>query len=416
MLATENGIEPSTPSESARNAPDAGDDIATDRPKLLFVINEGHFFMWSQGVAAKHAQDAGFEIHVAAPDDHVWAATGYSNDDMREHGFHFHALPLSRRGVNPLEDLRTLFQVYRLMRRLRPSLVHVITIKAILYGGLSARLMGVPTVATVAGLGHLFTSTQLSMRLLRSLVLRFYKLTIGHRRSRIICLNPADEAQMIDGGVITSDRMHRVGGAGVDLIRFQPRPKPSGDADGAPVAILPARLIWEKGVDDFVEAARLLRQRGVAVRFALVGDTHPSNPRAVPEESLRAWHEESLVEWWGRREDMDMVMAEADMVCLPSRYGEGLPTVLAEAAASARPCIASDIPGCREAVVPGETGLLVPPGDVARLADAIESLALDPARRADYGAAGRRLAEARFSDAAVARDHLTIYRAVLAQA
>jgi glycosyltransferase involved in cell wall biosynthesis len=199
-------------------------------------------------------------------------------------------------------------------------------------------------------------------------------------------------------------------GAGVELDRFRPRP----EAPGVPLALLAARLIWDKGVAEFVEAARIARRRGAEVRFALVGDTHPSNPRAVPEAQLRAWAAEGAVEWWGRRDDMDDVIAAAAIVCLPSTYGEGVPKVLLEALAAGRAVVATDIAGCRELIVDDENGLLVPPGDPEALAAAVIALAGDPARRARLGAAGRRLAEARLGVEAIARATLVVYRDALA--
>jgi glycosyltransferase involved in cell wall biosynthesis len=162
-------------------------------------------------------------------------------------------------------------------------------------------------------------------------------------------------------------------GAGVDLARFQPRPIPVG----SPVVVLPARMIWDKGIGEFVAAARLVKERGHDLRFVLVGGTHESNPRAVPIHQLQAWVEEGLVEWWGRRDDMEAVYEMATVVCLPTTYGEGVPKVLLEAMAAGRPVVASDVAGCREVVEGGVTGVLVPPGDVSALATTILRVATE---------------------------------------
>ena len=174
-------------------------------------------------------------------------------------------------------------------------------------------------------------------------------------------------------------------GSGVDLEMFKPAP----EAAGEPVVILPSRLIWEKGIQEFADAARQLREEGIAARFALIGNTHPSNPRAVPEETLRRWADGGIVEWWGRREDMPEVMAQSHIVCLPSKYGEGVPKVLLEAAAAGRAIVATDTPGCREVVEDGVEGLLVPPGESAALATALRRLIGQPDERKAMGAAGR---------------------------
>ena len=206
-------------------------------------------------------------------------------------------------------------------------------------------------------------------------------------------------------------RVALIRGSGVSLESYRATVQPDGvDA----LVILPARLIWEKGVGEFVSAARALKERGVAARSALVGDTRASNPRAVPEAQLREWAAEGVVEWWGRREDMAAVFARSHIVCLPSTYGEGVPKVLLEAAASARPIVASDIPGCREVVRTGENGLLVRPGDAVHLEQALETLIADPAMRGRMGRRSREIAEDHFSIDDIAAQTLEVYTDLIA--
>jgi glycosyltransferase involved in cell wall biosynthesis len=195
-------------------------------------------------------------------------------------------------------------------------------------------------------------------------------------------------------------------GSGVDLALFHPAPEPQGD----PVVILPSRLIWEKGIQEFVDAARQLRERGGQGRFVIVGNTHPSNPRAVPEAVLEAWVREGVIEWWGRREDMPEVMRQCHIVCLPSKYGEGVPKVLLEAAAAGRPVVTTNTPGCREVVEDGMEGLLVPPGDAPALAEALQRLIETPTERHAMGRLARSKAEAQFAIGAVVQATLAIYR------
>jgi glycosyltransferase involved in cell wall biosynthesis len=382
------------------------------RPILLFVVNETYFFVSHRLPVAEAARAAGYEVHVAAPDDHVWAPEDFSIQRLIDAGFVYHRIPLSRRGTNPLQELRTLVAIFALLRRLRPTLVHLLTVKPTLYGGLSARLLGIPAVATVTGLGHAFSGTGWRLRLLRRLLLTVYRLSLGHRRARVIFQNPDDRATLVDGGVVVASQAALVRGSGVDLTQFRPRPEP---ADGPPLAVMAARLIWEKGVDDFAAAARLLRHRGTAVRCVLVGRTHPDNPRAVPESMLRSWQTEGVLEWWGRREDMAAVYAQAAMVVLPSRYGEGIPKVLIEAAAAGRAIIATDIPGCRDIARNTENGVLVPPGDPAALAAAIAQLAGDPELRRRLGTTGRAIALDGFSDREVAQRTVEVYRELTSQ-
>ena len=174
------------------------------------------------------------------------------------------------------------------------------------------------------------------------------------------------------------------------------------------MVVLAARLLWDKGVGEFVQAAQILQQRGLHARFVLVGDTYDGNPSTVPREQLQAWHRAGMVEWWGWRDDMAQVFAAAHIVCLPS-YREGLPKSLIEAAACARPVVTTDVPGCRDAIVPGETGLLVPVREAEALAAALEDLIVHPERRRKMGAAARKFAR-RFSVEQVVADTLAVYR------
>ena len=366
----------------------------TKKPILLFVVNEAYFFVSHRLPIALEAQRQGYDVHIAAPADNVWAPEDYSVDELTKLGLTFHEIPISRRGTHLLQELRTFLALLRLYRRLGPDIVHHLTIKPNLYGGLAARLAGVPSVVyAITGLGQMFVATQGPLRMLRPIVLSLMRVAFGHGNARVIVQNTSDRAFLVDNGVVDMDATVLIQGSGVDLALFHPTPEPEGD----PVVILPSRLIWEKGIQEFVDAARLLKNEGVVARFALVGNTHPSNPRAVPDETLRRWAEEGSVEWWGRREDMPRVMEECHIVCLPSKYGEGVPKVLLEAAAAGRPVVATDTPGCREVIDNGVEGLLVPAADSAALARALERLIEAPLERETMGTTARTKAERGFA-------------------
>jgi len=308
--------------------------------------------------------------------------------------------------MKPFQELRTFLALLGLYRRLRPDIVHHLTVKPNLYGGLAARLVGVPSVVyAITGLGQMFVAGQGVLRAVRPFVLMLMRLAFGHRNARVIVQNKSDRDFLVENGVAALGDTVLIQGSGVDLDLFHPRLEPDGD----PVIILPSRLIWEKGIQEFVDAARLLQAEGVAARFVIVGNTHPSNPRAVPEDALRGWAERGIVEWWGRREDMAQVMAESHIVCLPSKYGEGVPKVLLEAAAAGRPVVATDTAGCREVVQDGVEGLLVPPADSHALAVALRQLLAAPDVRAAMGVAARTKAEAAYGIEAVVCATLEIY-------
>jgi glycosyltransferase involved in cell wall biosynthesis len=194
----------------------------------------------------------------------------------------------------------------------------------------------------------------------------------------------------------------------VNIQKFSPRP----ELKGIPLVILPARLLWDKGVKEFVAAARLLRTAGLRARFALVGDNDDGNPASVNVHQLQAWEKEGVIEWWGWKEDMEDVYAQASIVCLPS-YREGLPKTLIEAAACGRPIVASDVPGSREVVRPGENGLLVPPRDVSSLAEAMRTLIGNPDMRYRMGNRSRKIAEEEFSTSLIIPQTLSIYHSCI---
>jgi glycosyltransferase involved in cell wall biosynthesis len=384
----------------------ASAEVGPSGKTLLLVINEAYFLLSHRREVVLAAQRAGYRVHVAAPSHHAWAPEAFKLEELEKIGCVVHVIPLSRRGMNPLTEARTFAALVSLYRRLRPDVVHHITIKPNLYGGLAARLTSVPAaVFAVAGLGELFTGKRLATRLARPFVARALRLALGHRNARVIVQNPEDRQRLIGDNLAAPDRIVIIRGSGVDLAQFRAQPEP----DGTPVVLMAARLIWDKGIAEFVEAARLLKRRGIAARCVLVGGTHPTNPRAVPATTLRGWAVEGVVEWWGFQTDMTKVLPQAHIVCLPSMYGEGVPKVLLEAAGCARAVVASDIPGCREAVAQGTTGLLVRPGDSEALADALATLLADPARRVAMGMSGRRLVEADFDERKVAAQTLAVY-------
>ena len=368
----------------------------------MFTVNDAGFFLSHRLPIAQAAAAAGYEVHVAT-------APGPAVERVRDQGLAHHAVPLSRRGLNPFAELRTLWSLARLYRRLRPELIHQVTSKPVLLGGLAARLAGAPAVVSaVSGLGYLFITRGWAAAALRGLIKLGYRLALRRPGARVIFQNPDDRRKFLDQGLIEAGADVLIKGSGVDTARFAPSPEP----DGEPLVVLPARMLRDKGVAEFVAAARALRAEGVQARFALAGDSDPGNPTAIPETQLRAWQDEGLVEWWGYRADMPEVLAQAHIVCLPS-YREGLPKSLIEAAACARPIVSCDVPGCREIARAGENALLVPPRDAEALAGALRELLGDPELRRRLGARGRALVEAEFSLERVIEQTLALYAALL---
>jgi glycosyltransferase involved in cell wall biosynthesis len=378
--------------------------------RLLFVVNESYFFMTHRLALAKAAQKAGYEVHVAAPADHVWAPDDFSVEEVRSAGFNFHVIPLSRRGKNPLQDLATLVALIRLFINLKPDILHLLTIKPIIYGGIAARITGLrAVVSTITGLGQVFIAKGFRASVLRWAVIKFYRLATDLRNARIIVQNSGDRETIITTGAANPERIRLIRGSGVALEVFNV----TTDSADSPLVILPSRLIWEKGVGTFADAARILKEQGVKARFALVGDTQPSNPRAVPAAVIDEWVDSGILEWWGRRTDMPEVYREASIVCLPSMYGEGVPKVLIEAAASGRAIVTVDNPGCIEIVDDGVNGLVVPANDPGALSVALKRLIQDVDERRTMGQRGREIVVSGFSEEKVITETLAVYNEAL---
>jgi glycosyltransferase involved in cell wall biosynthesis len=367
--------------------------------KLIFLVTEDWYFCSHRLPPARAALAAGFEVVVATRVNRHGPA-------IVAEGFRLMPIGLRRRSWNPLRELATVFEIARIYLRERPDVVHHVALKPTLYGTLAARIAGVPGVVNaLAGLGIVFSSRTRKARLLRQFVRAAFRILLATKRALLIVQNPEDAAQ-VSGAIVRADRVRLIRGSGVDIARFVPTPEPQG----TPTIVLASRMLWDKGVGEFVAAAKRLRSRGIGARFALIGDSDDENPTAIPESQLREWQESGIVEWRGHVVDMPAVFAGANVVCLPSAYGEGVPKVLLEAAACARAIVATDAPGCREIVRPGETGFLVPLRDAEALAAAIETLVGDPDLRARMGRNGRRLVEAEFSDTLVAEQTLAVYR------
>lgn len=375
--------------------------MASDRPRLLFVVTEDWYFHSHRLPLAQAALGAGFDVAVAT---RVNAHAAAIQDCGCE------VIPLQRlrrRSLNPFRELAAIAELADVYRRWHPDIVHHVAMKPVLYGSLAARLADVrSTVNALAGLGFVYSSRTPLARILRpaiGLALRFALNRVG---SVAIVQNDDDAAMLARIGLTRPGAVQVIRGSGVDLERF--RPRPAGD-HGPPIVMLASRMLWDKGVREFVEAATRLKADNVSARFVLVGGRDEENPTAIPADQLARWQQGGAVEWWGHREDMPEVLSQATIACLPS-YREGLPKVLLEAAACGKPTIATDVPGCRDVVERGATGLLVPPHDADALADAIRTLLTDADLRSRLGEAARRRAEAQFGLSAVQARTLDLYR------
>ncbi len=342
--------------------------------------------------------------------------TGYGPTIERA-GFPFYPLRIERGGTRPSDELKTVRDLVRAYRILRPDIVHHVTIKPVLYGSTAARALGIRGIVNaVTGLGYAFiprAHDDLPHRMLSRSLSLAYRVALDGPTTRVIFQNETDRSTFVERGFVRASRAVLIRGAGVDFSRFKETPLPEGD----PVALLPSRLLWDKGVGEFVEAATSLKARGLRARFVLLGRLDPANPAAIPRSRVEEWVKSGVVEWWGACEhgEMPEKLAQAHVVVLPS-YREGLPLALAEAAASGRACVTTDVPGCRDAILPGETGWLVPARDAPALATALAEALQNREELSRRGRNGATFAREELGLEMVIRKTHSIYAELLAPA
>jgi len=352
---------------------------------------------------AKAVADQGIEVVVAT-------RVNAHGEAIRRAGLKLVPIGINRGGLNPAADLLTLATLMRVYASERPDVVHHVALKPIIYGSVAARLVKVPYVVNAfAGLGEIFIDHEPRYGLLKRVIGTALKVALGPANVRVICQNPDDLDLLVRKRLAARNRSVVIRSSGVDTEKFCPgRP-----ADGDPIAILGARMLWTKGVGDFVEAARQLKSAGKQVRMVLVGEPDSLNPASVPRRQLEKWRNEGVIEWWGWRDDMAALLGRSAVAVLPS-YAEGVPKFLVEAASAGLPLVSYDVRGCREVVRNGENGILVRFKNSIGLAEAIASLLDDKAMRQRMGEVSRRIAVSEFSEEQVVQETMALYRSLLA--
>ncbi len=378
--------------------------------KIIFFANTEWYLYNFRLPLACYLRDQSHDVVMLSPPGPYLA-------HLQAAGFRTLTIPMQRRSLNPLRELAVMNDICRLYAEERPDLVHHFTIKCVVYGALVARLTRIPAcVNAVTGLGHVFTDHSRKNRLLRSPVRALLRLALGGVNSRLIVQNPDDQAVFEHASLIDPRHIRLIRGSGVDTERFRPDPERLRTTppylrrgSGSLNILLASRLLWEKGIGEYVAAARQLRQDGIAAEFWLAGDPDPGNPASITPEQLVEWRQEGHVSLLGHVDDMPALLAQTDMAVLPS-YREGVPRSLIEAAACGLPLIATDAPGCREIVQHGVNGLRVPPKDATALANAIRQLCQDPAARQRMGQASRAKVLAEFDERRVFEQTWAVYQ------
>jgi glycosyltransferase involved in cell wall biosynthesis len=377
--------------------------------KFMFFANTDWYLYNFRLSTALHLKKQGAEVVMLSP-------PGSFGARFAEQGIRWIKLPLmDRASLNPARELMTLRQMMRVLSDEQPDLLHNFTVKCAVYGALAARLTRVPAVVNaVAGMGYVFTSDAAMARALRPVVKVLMRGTLGAGNSRLILQNPDDAEAFIGAKLVPEGTIRLIRSSGVNTTRFAPT-SPMTDSPRPLRVVLAARLLWEKGVREFVEAAALLKARGCDMEFLLAGAPDPGNPRSVNQKQVDEWVGTGLVQWLGHVDDMPALLRSVDVMALPSYYREGVPKSLIEAAACGLALVTTNLPGCREVVNQhGVDGLHVEPRDAVSLADQLMKLDSDRVLLRRLGDTARRKALSDFDEQLVISRTLEVYDELLA--
>ncbi len=377
-------------------------------PKLLFFIAEDSTFYTHRLNLAKEALKAGYEVAIATRCKHYETI-------IADAGIHIFPLKKFRRGtIKPWQQLESLIEIHQIYKNFQPDIVHQVAMKPVVFGSIVARFNKIPKIINaLGGLGYIFTQSndtklpkKIKKYLLRRAVLKFFHWIFSIPNARLILQNTDDIHTLVSSGCIEKDKIALIRGAGVDI---QAYPAEAHLSQQSPIIIsCISRLLWDKGIGELVDAAKIMQTADVPTKVVVYGDPDPENPTSIPLATLQAWHDAKFIEWRGHCNNVAKAYAECHIAVLPS-YREGLPKTLLEAASSARPIVTTDVPGCREVVQDQENGLLVPAKNPVALAEALTVLCNDPALRERMGKAGRKRVEAHFSDSIIHQQTLALY-------
>ncbi|MEY3787270.1 MAG: hypothetical protein RIQ94_224 [Pseudomonadota bacterium] len=371
--------------------------------KILFFANTDWYLFNFRLALAKHLREQQVEVVMVSP-------FGPYGKKLEEEGFRWIAVQMDRRSLNPLTETKLIWRLICIYNVEKPDIAHHFTIKCVVYGGLAASYVGIRgVVSSVVGLGHIYTGNNLKVRVLRPIVNQLLRFVMNGVHRRLVLQNPDDCQIFLSAGLIDEDHLHLIKGSGVDTQRFQPDLKKSSIPQPNLNVVFAARLLWDKGLAELIEAIKLLNSQGIIATYLIAGETDRGNPASVPNEILTEWRNIPNVILLGHVAEMTEILVDAILMVLPS-FREGLPRSLIEAAAAGLPIVTTDVPGCREVVDHGVTGFLVPVRDSVALAEALAKLLKDPILAYNMGLAGRAKVLAEFDERIVFEKTLTVYR------
>ncbi len=351
--------------------------------KIVFLVSEDWYFCSHRLNLAIEAINSGFSVYLLA---------NINNERKLIEKCGIKIIPLKylkRSRINIFGEFISLLEIYIKINKIKPNILHSVALKPVIYGSLSTLFSNnVKNINALGGLGFIFSSGTFKARILRPIVLNLLKF-ICNRKNNILILQNLDDYKFVYNKLkINQKNISLIKGAGVDCNKFKERK----NNNKIPIILLASRMIWDKGIKEFYNAAKLIKKKGIKAKFILVGKPDQENPNSISLKQLNIWNNSGIIEWWGYRSDMVEVFKDVDIVVLPTFYGEGIPKVLIEGMACSKPIVATDMPGCRDLVIDGSNGILVKPKDFFDLAKALEKLILDPGLCKKMGAKGRALA------------------------
>jgi glycosyltransferase involved in cell wall biosynthesis len=373
--------------------------------KILFIVNSAKFFITHRLHLALAAKKEGFDVHIAAPIDKK------SKKYLLDFGFRLHEIYLEQYSLNIVKEIKCICSINILIANIKPELLHLITIKPIFYGSIFSSLLKVPCVIiSFTGLGHLHIALDFKTRMIRKIIYFFFKFIFNRSKLCVIFQNSDDQFFFVKNKIIKKDQSCLIKGSGVDLKKFRFNQK---EPQGIITVMMASRMLWMKGLSDFIEAAKKLKARDLNVRFVLVGKPELNVLYGANLKTLIKLNKSGIVEWWGFKENMDKIIQQSHIFCLPTKYGEGVPKVLIEAAACGKPLVGSNTSGCREIIFDGLNGFLSEPGNIDSLSSSLERLILSRKLRLNMGLKSRIIAESEFSISEVTNKTITQYKKLL---
>ena len=365
--------------------------------KILFIVSEDWYFISHRLHLATAAINNGYEVALLS-------RMSQHQEFISSLGIKTINWPLERRSRNPMRELRSIYFLIASIRSFNPNLVYAVAIKPIIYTILSKIFFNADgIVLAFGGLGFIFRSNRVSAKILKVFITPIFRLLLTDRNIRLIVQNSDDRRVLDNLKIIDQNKTRLIFGVGVDAEKFSSKPI----SHTIPLVILPARMLWDKGVGDFVRCAQRCINYKIDVRFALIGDPDPHNPESIPEVQLKEWVDQGVIEWWKKKNNMSEVYSLADIVCFPS-YHEGLPKTLLEAASCELPIVTYDVSGCREVVKDKVNGFLVPFKDEDALFTAVMDLLRDSSLRYKMGVMGRKMIMENFTQEKVTSETMRV--------